>query len=275
MSKFFKSKKPSVETRITQIPEYQKVRQAVSNKLLGYLNSSAPEPPSIYVPATSEQQEYFNLMRQYGRRTGLPQSYSVAQQEVSKTLTGGYDPTTSLYYKAMRDAAAYNLKDTLGNIADISAGGNRYWSGARARLQQRAITESENNLNRILGNLALQERQNRLAELPYAMQMGRIEEMLPIQRAQYLLDVGDLQRQLEAQRLDDIYRRWLFQNLQWPQTWTQLGLGMIQGEPISIQNIVHRGSPSLFSRIASPIVGAFGYTLGSNLANRWFPATTK
>ena len=275
MSKFFKSKKPRVETRITEIPEYKRVRQAVSQKILDYLNRPAPEPPSTYVGPTPEQEEYFNVMRSLGRRTGLPQSYRSAQQEINRTLTGGYDPTTSLYYKAMRDAAMYNLRESLRRIADTAAGGNRYWTGARSRLQQRAITETTNNLNQLLGQLALRERQNRLATIPYAMQMGRIEETLPVQRASYLFDVGDIIRQLETQKLDDLYRRWFFQNLQWPQTWTQLGLGMIQGEPISIQNIVHRGSPSLFSRIVSPVAGAFGYTLGANLANRWFPAPTK
>jgi len=263
MGKLFKSKKPRVETKVVEIPEYKKVRQKVANTLLGYIGSPAPKYPYQRIADfTPDEKEYFTKARQWARQSGLSPTYSLAKGEVTKTLTNQYDPTTSLFYKAMRDAALYNLQKSLDRIADFSAGGGRYWTGARARLQQEATTQTTNELNRILGNLAQQERQNRLAVLPYATSIGQYEEMLPLRRASVLQDIGELQRRLAQARLDEMYRQWMFENMQWPQSWLNLGLGMIQGEPISIQNIVRPGRQSLFSKFAGPLATAAGYALG-------------
>ena len=263
MGGFFKSKKPSVEEHIMQLPEYQKVRQGVSGRLSENLNKAAPQYEGNRVAGlNTAQQGALNRINQWGQNT--PQVIGNATNMVNNMMTGGFDPNTSQWYQGMRGAMQENLANTLSSIANKAAGGGRYWSGARLQQQGKAATNMANSLNQNLGRLAMQERQMAVNALPYAGQLANY----PYQQQMNVMQANEAERGLEQQRLSTAFEDWYRRNYQYPQQQIQNALQFVQNEPVKMDTIVHQGKSSPFSRIAGTAAGlALGGPLGATAYN--------
>ena len=157
MSKLFESKKTTPEVAVVADP-YKGIRDKVTRWLEGQVGQPGPSyPGEVTAPMSTQEEQSLGWLKDY-TDAGPSETRTLAQNEVKKTLTGGYDPTTSPYYQAVKAEAAQNLKDTQKGIADEAAGGGRYWSGARLGVQGRATTDTTNKLNEVIGSLADQER---------------------------------------------------------------------------------------------------------------------
>jgi len=210
MSNFFSSKKTTPEYTTVSDP-YADIRNKTSNWLSGELGKTAtPYSGEMVAPATSQEKESLSQLDKYvnqpkSEMTGL------AQEEIKKTLTGGYDPTTSPYYQAVKAESARDLEDTLGGISSDAAGGGRYWTGARLDTQGSARTDAGIALNKLLGELTLQERQNKLTAAQQAQSLGTEETNLPLQKATALQSLGSLERNLQQAQDEAVYNEWLRQ----------------------------------------------------------------
>ena len=257
MSSFFKSKKSKVENNMLDVPEYASIRKKLASWLNPQIGSYPPEYPGEIVPSLNEyQQKALPYMGQYAQEPITPELVSLGGQEYKKTLTNQYDPSKSLYYKAMRDAANVNLRNTMRKISDSSAGGGRYWTGARLEQQRYANEDLTNALNQTLGRLAENERARRLNIVPAAAQLGEQMTNEPLTRATNILSVGDILRQIQAAQEEAAYNEWLRTHYEYPLKIAQLATAFQGTKPPQWQTTVTPGKPSGFSRMLPVLAGA-------------------
>ena len=247
MSGLFKSK----EGKLTTIDTPQSELGAKLSEWLGsQVGKTGPKYEGDRVaPMSGYEEQSLDFLKQYGQG-GFSQPTQQAAGEISKTLTGQYDPSSSPYYQAMKAASARNLEETQKNIGSAAAGGGRYWGGARLGAQGEAATERNLGMDALLGQLASQERQNRLNILPQAMQLGQYMEQDPLRKATAMQSLGALPRNIAQAANDAAYQQWMQEQYEYPMQIGQLAAG-VQKEPTYLQS---PGSPSPFSQIA-PLLG--------------------
>ena len=263
MSGFFSSgggdyQSPSMEM---VADPYKRIRKSTEDWLVGQMGKPGPyyEAGKTVPDMGWGGEKSLEMMKKYFGNTTVPKSVGLAEAEIAKTLQSKYDPSESPYYQAMKAAAERNRTEALKMIdEDAGARGQRF-SGARDELRKDAIVENANNMDRLLGEMTLQERQNRLAAVPQALQIASNQVGLPLTAAQGLQTTGEYDRNLEAARQQAIYNHWMQANYNWPMNIGQLGVSM-QGPPIYGMGGYTPSTPSPFSQmmgIASPIIGGW------------------
>jgi hypothetical protein len=138
-----------------------------------------------------------------------PQSVALAEQELQSTLQGNYDPNTSQYYQGVRQQADLNLNDALNRYSQGQYLKGNLRSTTTDTGRSRLLAENSANLNQILGNLALQERQNRLNAVNQAMQMGQYQSGEQLSSLNQLSSVSNYLTQQDQKAKDFEYQEWL------------------------------------------------------------------
>jgi len=198
--------------------------------LIDWLVPQIGQPGQTYTgemvaPLSEPESKSFDFLRKYGE-AGYGDTFQQAKGEISKTLTNQYDPTTSPYYQAVKAQAATNLQDELRGIESDAAGAGRYWTGARLERQEKARTRTTEGLNTILGALAERERQNRLNVIPQAMQLGQLEQGLPLQQATAFQTLGALPRNIQQAQDTAMQNEWLRSQVEYPLAIANLAAGI-------------------------------------------------
>lgn len=232
---------------------------ATRDSLLSWLNPQIGQPGKKYTgemvaPMSEAEKQSQEYLKKYGN-TELGDTFQQAKGEISKTLTNQYDPTTSPYYQAVKAAAADNLKTTKENIASDAAGAGRYWSGARLSKQGDAETQTTLGLNTMLGQLAENERQNRMNVIPKAMQLAEMEAQFPLQKATAYQTLGALPRSIQQALDTATQNEWLRSEVDYPMQIATMA-GNIQTPPTYQQP-----APSWQQQL----MGGLGSSLGTAL----------
>ena len=256
MGSLFKRKKPKISIRLLEIPYYKDVAVKLSDYFKGLIGQPGPRYEGEKVaPLTQRQRRGLEHLDVYAD-TKTPEIIDIAAQEVKKTFTGDYDPTKSIYYKAFREAAKKNLQELQENIGNLAAGGGRYWTGARMKLQTEAEEDVANALNQLLGRMYEAERERRYRLIPVAVDVGRIIESLPAAKAQTILNLAEIERQIEQAKLGADYEEWLRRYYQYPLDIARLATSFQATRPPQWQTIRYAGRPSPFARLLPALGGA-------------------
>jgi len=190
---------------------FSAVRGKYSTWLESQIGKTAePYTGQLVAPKTAQETQSLDYLNKYATQPTSEQT-QLAQNEVKKTLTGGYDPTTSPYYQAMKAESAKNLGDTLEGISSDAAGGGRYWTGARLGEQGEARTTAGNALNTILGQLSESERNRMMTASQQAQSLGTEQTEQPLKVATALQSLGSLDRNLAQAQNEATYNEWLRQ----------------------------------------------------------------
>lgn len=253
MSGLFKQKKESPQYTTTYDP-FKDVR----DKLSGYLGGQIGKPAEQYkgemiAPKTTQETQSLDWLKKYAEQ-GSSEGMNLANEEVKKTMSGYYDPSSSPYYQAVKAEASRNLEDTQAGIASNAAGGGRYWGGARLEQQREAGTDVANSLNTMLGQMAEQERMNRLNTVPIAAQLGQYAENQPLAKTQALQESGSLDRVLQQAQDEAVYNEWLRSTQDYPLQIAQLASPFAAQQPIMSQT----GYQKSFMQKLPLIGGLFG-----------------
>ncbi len=217
MSSFFKGKSAKTEQRTIDHPDYARVRSPYSQWLSGQIGKDGARYDGTFTTGlTDTQQEGMGSLKDYASQRGTPELMTLGADELKKTLTGDYDPSKGVYYKALRESAKRNLGKTQKNIVDYAGGGGRYYSGARVKQQSEADVDVTNALNEILGQMTETERDRRFQSAPMAANLAGMMDVLPAQRAENVLRVGDLERSIEQNQLDKEYADWVKSKYEYP-----------------------------------------------------------
>ncbi len=226
MGDFFKQKKRTPEVSVVADP-YKGIRESTSGWLTGKMGKPQTYGKEMVGGMSPQEQKSLGYLEEYG--AGKPSKLrGAATAEIQKTLEGGYDPTSSPYYQAVKAEAARNLEGTQADISDMAAGGGRYWAGARLGEQREAGTDVTIGLNKFLGELAERERVRKLQVLPMAGQFAGEEERVPLEKAAAFQSLGALPRTVEDARKKAIYQEWVRGTQDYPLEVAKTGAGVQQ-----------------------------------------------
>jgi uncharacterized protein YidB (DUF937 family) len=222
-------------------------------KLTQWLTGKIGQPAEQYgkeivAPMGEEEKRSFDFLRKFTDMP-TPESLTLGGEELKRTLTGGYDPSTSPYYQAVKAQAQKNLEDTLGDIASSAAGAGGYRTGARMALQRTARTDVTQGLNTMLGQLSEAERVRRLQAVPYAMQLGEYQQKLPLQQAMALQALGALPRTIQQAQNEAAYNEWLRATQEYPMQIAQLASPFAGAQP-TLGQVGYQ--PSIFDKYIMP-----------------------
>jgi len=261
---FFKGKETQTKVGIAADP-YGGVRKPLVNWLSGEIGKPAEGyTGELIAPLGEYERASLDFLKDYsgGGTSGLRQA---GQKEISKTLSGDYDPTTSPYYQAVKAESANLLREHQSNIADISASKGRYHTGARVAEQSRAGTEITQALTTLLGSLAEKERERKLAAATTAQNMGIYEEQTPLRKTVALQEFGGLERIIEQARNEAMYREWLRVNQDYPLNIGQLAAGVQQAPLYAEKGYDPSGFAKMLGTFGKSFAGKAGENLGSKL----------
>ena len=246
-----------------QTPEFSVVADPykdVREPMIAWLKGEIGQPTDTYdkdIVADSSPQEKQSLdfLQKYVDQ-GESESTGLAKDELSKTMQGDYDPTSSPYYQAVKAESARNLEETQKQIADQASGGaGRFYSGARIDKQGDASTDASLAMNKLLYGMAETERQRRYDAIPTAANMGRAEEESPLRKTTALQSAGGLERILQQARNESIYNEWLRSTQEYPMQVGALASGLSK-EPYYAQSTESEGGGGMFGKLLGGIAGS-------------------
>lgn len=217
------------ESEVAQDP-FGRVREP----FLDFLTERIGKPGETFTgqmvaPMSQPEAQSFDFLRKFGEGTqAADPTFQKARKVVGQTLEGQFDPTTSPYYQAVKAEAARNLASTQENIKSEAAGRGNVFTGGRIREQARAATDVGIGLNKILGELAMRERQNQLSVIPQALGISQTLAQEPLQRAEAFQLFGALPREIEQAMNTAAYNEWLRSQVEVPMQIANLASGFAQ-----------------------------------------------
>ena len=179
-----------------------------------YLTSQLASGVKKYGGQRTAENQYAGRLDQsltdYLNRT-QPGSVGAAENLLQETLTGKFDPNTSQYYQGVRESADLNLNDALNRYAR-----QQYMKGSLRSTptdvgRARILSENQANLNQILGNLAMQERQNQFGAVGQSLDMARYMSGEKAGDISAIQNVGGYLTRQKQEGLDREYEDWKLQ----------------------------------------------------------------
>lgn len=135
--------------------------------------------------------------------------YTSAVDEITKTLAGDYDPSKSEYYQAYKNAVMRELEESKDRLKASTSARDKYFGGGRIATEGELEESAVGDLALIMGQLAEQERMNRLNVLDPALQYSQFAEAAPMTRIAASQEFGDLPRLIEQAEMDADYQEWM------------------------------------------------------------------
>jgi len=183
--------------------------------------------------------------------------YKATEEELTKTLTGGYEPATSDYYQAFRTNLLRELQKAKDRLAASTSGRDLYYGGGRVQEERQLEETALANLAQTMAGLSEAERSRRLTAVPLAQSILGFGETAPIARITAAEQLGALPRLIEQTGLSAEYEEWIrqLQDLGLP---LETAIDLAKYKP---EYYTQAYAPSEFSQVASslgPLLGGIG-----------------
>jgi len=267
----FSSKKTTVGLEPMLTEEQKKAQSLLSSfsqtgKVGDYqAGTSYDKPLGVYERGATEQAGANRLSDMMG--AGQSDVLGLARDEIRKTLSGGYDPTTSGYYQPFkREVMKQSGEQSDAMKRNLAITGDLY--GTEFGKQQRQLGEETSaQLTGALQELAESERQRRLGAAQSAYGLEGQAQNQEMQRIGASMEAEREQRMLQDAEARDKYSEWQrgrSEYLNQIQTATDL---YNKNVPYGIKQQTYK-SPSTFMKIygeTNPMAGShnqakYGYT---------------
>ena len=221
-------------------------------------------------PSGFEQRGLDEFLSQYLNQEQVTPNLRSAQDYLSQTLKGGFDPRTSPAYQSFRDEAAYNNQRALDQArADLGSRG-KYFSSEGLRTEGDIGAQTSIGLNRNLAQLYENERQRQERGFQAAPGFEKYMQGIPLERAGAALGYGALPREISQKDLEMRYEDFKRQQGELGDI-TRLAASGVSSQPLSQSYPAYQKSPfekyvSPILQTALPLIGtAFGGPIGGML----------
>ena len=211
-----------------------------------------------------------SLLADYAR-SQAPSIYGATEDQLTKTLTGGFDPRTSEYYQATRDELASNEENQIQALRRSQQLRGAFRGSNSIREEANARSGFQRATNSALGSLVESERNRAMQAVPYSLTFGQAQEQAPLSRLGAVSQYGGLPRNLDQNTLNMQYQDFNRQ-LGGEDKLLQMMLG-ISGEPTYYQK-QYSTSLSPFQSLLSTINPIYGDVLRGQGANAPGMSTT-
>lgn len=209
--------KASISTMDVRNPDQTLIDSTLSKFISQYLPGYVPGQAytgELSAPMTDFENQGMGFLQQYLTESANPASkklLNTAANELTSTMEGGYDPATSPFFKATRDAAMIEQQDARNKMNQSLGSRNKYFSSEALNEEQQLGTRTTNFLNTTLANMAEKERQNKLTAAgmtPSIQAAIDKQNVAPIAAA---TTFGSVPREVEQADLERQYQAFLNQ----------------------------------------------------------------
>lgn len=194
-------------------PQRQQLDQFLSNFVSKYGSQYVPQQ-SYDQPLTAGMSSYENqglgtFLQKYLSAPDVSQNLGDVRSLLSKTINGGFDPGSSDYYQALRDASEYNRKGAIDQTNADLGGRGKFFSSEALQKYGDINAQTSIGLNNSMAALANRERDRSMAAVPQADALERYISGVPLQKATAATTIGALPRELEQKDLEAHYQDFL------------------------------------------------------------------
>ena len=212
MGNFFKSSKSSTTTTLEPMKEKWQldagksigdfVQQYIKQYQPGqdFSNLSQMINPSLY------ENKGLNILDQYLNK-GTNDTLTNAAAEVNKTLTDGYDPTTSEYYKSMRAALEKEQAKAFKDLNNQMAKYGYSQSSFKRHGMQDVVGDSFNKVSQLIGSMIENERNRKANAVLQALNVNNAQNADYTDKVNASQTYGSLPRMLAGVEYQDFLRK--------------------------------------------------------------------
>ena len=207
--------KASISTMDVRNPDQKVIDSQLSSFISQYLPGFVPGADygkDLSAPMTGFENQGMSFLQNYltgASDTNANPMLGLAENELTKTFTGGYDPSTSPFFKATRDAAMVERQDALNTQNQGLGARGKFFSSEALRENQQLNTRTTNFLNQTLTGMAEKERMNRLNAVPMAMNLDSARTKADLSPIIAATTFGSIPREVEQQDLERQYQKFL------------------------------------------------------------------
>lgn len=189
-------------------PDQKRIDAARADLITKYLKNYVPgkeyEGERVAEMSPYEQQGMGYLQKYldqplYGRNTLASENY------LNQTLTGGFDPKTSEYYRALRDEQALNERMARDKLYANLGSRHKFFSSEMVAGEADMAEKTNTYLNKIMMEAAMKERDRQDAAVRTATVLDKDMLRAPLERTQAATQYGALPRDLQQAALDAAY----------------------------------------------------------------------
>ena len=201
----------------TRNPDQTAIDSSLSDFITKYLPGFVPGEPysgTLSAPMTGYENQGMDFLQKFLTKSAGPNPnplLGLAGDELTKTFTGGYDPSTSPFYKATRDAAMIERQDALNKQNQGLGARGKYFSSEALNENQQLNTRTTNFLNQTLTAMAEKERQNRLNAVPQAINLDTAQTKAGIAPIAAATTFGAIPREVAQADLEKQYQEFVRQ----------------------------------------------------------------
>lgn len=193
-------------------PQQQQVDSFLSSFISQYGGQYKPGQPynqPLTAPMSGFENQGLGSLQSYMDSNLMTPNLRSAQDYLTQTIAGGFDPKTSPYYAPLRDTAEYNRKMAIKNLNADLGGRNQFFTSEAVNKTGDVEAQSAIGLNNAMATLAGQERNRQDAAVQAAPNFESFISGLPLQKTAAGLGPGSLPRTLQNSDLEAQYQDFL------------------------------------------------------------------
>lgn len=217
----------------------------------------------LNAPITGAEQASQGFLGQF-LDSSIGDIFGAGKQNIIQTLSGGFDPVTSDYYKGLRNEALRTRDEAIDAGNRAAAAGGSFYTDSRQRNTSDIAGRTSNFLTQTLGDLFNKERDRAQSALQLVPSLSTYETEFPLRKAQAASTIGSVPRLIEQAALErnynDFVRRREEQALP-----LQAGLNLT-GSGGSLRSgstgMITQYAPSTFERVTGAVQGILGNNPG-------------
>lgn len=186
-------------------PNIKRMNKATADWVEKYLPNTIPGlnyGGAFTAPMTSQEKLGMGWLDKYLTEDTSKGLTGAASDNIMKTLTGGFDPYKSDYYKAFRDATMLENRDAMDALKRDAASRNKYFSSELLESQSNLGAKTAATLNQFMTGMAESERGRQMQAIPLAQDLAQE----PLRRAQAGAVYGGLPRTIANLDLEKRYQ---------------------------------------------------------------------
>lgn len=205
-----KTQTVSPEAMDTRTPERKQIEQFLSN----YVTKYGPmyEPGKAYTGDRTagmtpiENQGIYEFLQKYLNNPDVSGQLGDVRGMLNKTITGGFDPGSSEYYRALREEAGLNNKKAIDATRAATGARGGFFSSDAIRQEGDVNAQTAVGLNKALAELGNNERARSMSAVPAATSIEEYISGIPLEKAKAATSVGSIPRMLEQADLEALYQ---------------------------------------------------------------------
>lgn len=152
-----------------------------------------------------------DFLQRYLSQPDISSNTAAASSYLNKSLTGGFDPGTSDFYKALRTEAEYNRGNAIDQTRRETASRGKFFSSDALSREGDINAQTGNTLNTIMAELASKERGIQQQNFAATPGFERFMAGIPLDKATAASTIGAQPRLLKQEELERQYQDFIRQ----------------------------------------------------------------